>query len=70
MQGGEHGGRHERARPDHAARLHQPLAGQAGKGVAQDLRRQRQEDLVDDARVLVVEVRLLDDDLYDSAGCC
>ena len=69
MQGGEHGGRHERARPDHAAGLHQPLAGQAGKGVAQDLRRQRQENLVDHTRILMVEVRLFDNDLYDSAVC-
>lgn len=63
VQAGEHGRRDERARPDHAAGLDEEAPRQAGQGVAQDLRREGEQDLVGDGEVLVVEFCLLDDDL-------
>lgn len=63
VEGGKHGGGHESAGPDHAAGANQEAASHACEAVAEDLRGYRQEQLVDNGRLLVVELRLLDDDI-------
>lgn len=63
MERGKHCGGHEGSGPYHAAGTDQESTGHACEAVAENLRRYGQEQLVDDGRLLVVELRLLDNDI-------
>lgn len=63
VQRGKHGRGHERSGPNHTRRPHEPLSRQARKRVSQNLRRQGQQNLIRDSRILVIKVRLLDNNL-------
>jgi len=68
VQSSKHRCGHQSSWPNHATGPYQPLPRQSGKRIAQNLSRQRQEDLVNDTKVLMVEVRLLDDHLWGGAS--
>lgn len=63
MESGKHCGGHESSGPYHAAGANQESTGHACEAVAENLRGYRQEQLVDDGRLLVVKLRLLNNDI-------